>query len=124
MAHQTNSDARRGTLLCFEHQSSSSSGLHERRSLNQPGRAPVPLCGMLLPFQEIPTRRKIEIKSDVRDACLEAIPVTWSRSGTIQYFLAGWDSLASAIICTARMRTRAHALMFIPKDAGPPLATA
>src|SRR5262249_20665634 len=61
MARQTNSDARRGTLLRFGHRASASSGLHERWSLIQPGRVPAPLCGMLLPFQAIPMQRTIEI---------------------------------------------------------------
>src|SRR5262249_26160385 len=66
MARQTNSDARRGTLLRFGHRASASSGLHERWSLIQPGRVRVPLCGMLLPFQAIPTQRMIEIENSVR----------------------------------------------------------
>jgi hypothetical protein len=37
MARQTNSDARRETLLRFGHRASASSGLHERWSLIQPG---------------------------------------------------------------------------------------
>ena len=67
MARQTNSDARRGTLLRFGHRASASSGLYERWSSIQPGRVPAPLCGMLLPFQAIPTQRTIEIENDVRE---------------------------------------------------------
>ena len=57
MERQTNNDARRGTLLRFGHRASASSGLHERWSSIQSGRVPAPLCGMLLPFQAIPTQR-------------------------------------------------------------------
>ena len=66
MVRPTNNDARRGTLLRFGHRASASSDLHERWSSIQPGRVPAPLCGMLLPFQAIPTQRTIDIENGVR----------------------------------------------------------